>query len=53
VELMKKRAEIRIGMPRMLNMYSMTPDVSAPTFASLGIPGENIDLLGLHQRAAL
>ncbi len=25
VELMKKRGEIRIGMPRVLNMYSQTP----------------------------
>jgi predicted CoA-substrate-specific enzyme activase len=41
VELMKKRAEIRIGMPRVLNMYSMTP-VFSGYFASLGIKAENI-----------
>ncbi|MGA2577766.1 MAG: BadF/BadG/BcrA/BcrD ATPase family protein [Bryobacteraceae bacterium] len=41
VELMKKRSEIRIGMPRVLNMYSMTP-VFTGYFASLGIKAENI-----------
>jgi predicted nucleotide-binding protein (sugar kinase/HSP70/actin superfamily) len=41
VELMKKRAEIRIGMPRVLNMYSMTP-VFTGYFAALGIKAENI-----------
>src|SRR5579862_3564912 len=40
-ELMKKRAEIRIGMPRVLNMYSMTP-VFTGYFASLGIKAENL-----------
>ena len=39
--LMKKRAEIRIGMPRVLNMYSQTP-VFTGYFASLGIRAENI-----------
>ena len=39
--LMKKRAEIRIGMPRVLNMYSQTP-VFTGYFASLGIKAENI-----------
>jgi len=41
VELMKKRSEIRIGMPRVLNMYSMTP-VFTGYFNSLGIKAENI-----------
>ena len=40
-ELMKKRAEMRIGMPRVLNMYSQTP-VFTGYFASLGIKAENI-----------
>ena len=38
---MKKRAEMRIGMPRVLNMYSQTP-VFTGYFASLGIQAENI-----------
>jgi activator of 2-hydroxyglutaryl-CoA dehydratase/predicted nucleotide-binding protein (sugar kinase/HSP70/actin superfamily) len=41
VELMKKRDEIRIGMPRALNMYSQTPIFSA-YFEALGIKAENI-----------
>jgi activator of 2-hydroxyglutaryl-CoA dehydratase/predicted nucleotide-binding protein (sugar kinase/HSP70/actin superfamily) len=41
VELMKKRDEIRIGMPRALNMYSQTPVFSA-YFEALGIKAENI-----------
>ncbi len=40
-ELLKKRGEIRIGMPRVLNMYSMTP-VFTGYFASLGIKAENL-----------
>ncbi len=40
-ELVKKRASMRIGMPRVLNMYSMTP-VFTGYFASLGIKAENI-----------
>src|SRR5947199_4510995 len=40
-ELMKKRSEIRIGMPRVLNMYSQTPIFSG-YFAALGIKAENI-----------
>ncbi len=40
-ELMKKRSEIRIGMPRVLNMYSQTP-VFTGYFSSLGIKAENI-----------
>jgi predicted CoA-substrate-specific enzyme activase len=41
VELMKKRSQIRIGMPRVLNMYSMTP-VFTGYFASLGVKAENL-----------
>jgi predicted CoA-substrate-specific enzyme activase len=37
----KKRGELRIGMPRVLNMYSMTP-VFTGYFASLGIKPENL-----------
>jgi predicted CoA-substrate-specific enzyme activase len=40
-ELMKKRAALRIGMPRVLNMYSMTP-VFTGYFAALGIKAENM-----------
>ncbi|MBI3209594.1 MAG: CoA activase [Candidatus Solibacter usitatus] len=40
-ELMKKRAEIRIGMPRVLNMYSQAP-VFTGYFASLGVKAENM-----------
>jgi predicted CoA-substrate-specific enzyme activase len=39
--LMKKRGEIRIGMPRVLNMYSQTP-IFTGYFASLGIKAENM-----------
>ena len=41
VELMKKRADIRIGMPRVLNMYSQTP-IFTGYFAALGIQSQNI-----------
>jgi activator of 2-hydroxyglutaryl-CoA dehydratase/predicted nucleotide-binding protein (sugar kinase/HSP70/actin superfamily) len=41
VELMKKRDQIRIGMPRALNMYSQTPVFSA-YFEALGVKTENI-----------
>src|SRR5204863_530813 len=40
-ELIKKRSEIRIGMPRVLNMYSQTP-IFTGYFASLGIKPENL-----------
>ncbi|HEY1240038.1 MAG TPA: BadF/BadG/BcrA/BcrD ATPase family protein [Bryobacteraceae bacterium] len=40
-ELIKKRGSIRIGMPRVLNMYSQTP-VFTGYFTSLGIKAENI-----------
>ncbi|HEY6293518.1 MAG TPA: BadF/BadG/BcrA/BcrD ATPase family protein [Terriglobia bacterium] len=41
VELMNRRKELRIGVPRVLNMYSVGPIFSA-YFEALGIPGENI-----------
>ena len=41
VELMKKRATLRIGIPRILNMYTVNPIFSA-YFESLGIPAENL-----------
>ncbi|HUY12270.1 MAG TPA: BadF/BadG/BcrA/BcrD ATPase family protein [Terriglobia bacterium] len=41
VELMKKRKDLRIGIPRILNMYSVMPIFSA-YFESLGIPAENL-----------
>src|SRR5690348_13638583 len=40
-ELIKKRGSIRIGMPRVLNMYSQTP-VFTGYFTSLGVKAENI-----------
>jgi len=40
-ELMKKRATLRIGMPRVLNMYLYAPMFSA-YFESLGIEPENL-----------
>ena len=40
-ELMKRREKIRIGIPRVLNMYSQNPLFSA-YFESLGIPSENL-----------
>jgi activator of 2-hydroxyglutaryl-CoA dehydratase/predicted nucleotide-binding protein (sugar kinase/HSP70/actin superfamily) len=39
--LMKKREQIRIGMPRALNMYSQTPVFSA-YFEALGVKPENL-----------
>ncbi len=41
VELMKNRSQIRIGIPRVLNMYSTTPLFTA-YFESLGIPYKNL-----------
>jgi predicted nucleotide-binding protein (sugar kinase/HSP70/actin superfamily) len=41
LELMKKRPSLRIGIPRILNMYSVNPIFSA-YFEALGIPGENL-----------
>ncbi|MCZ2073741.1 MAG: acyl-CoA dehydratase activase-related protein [Bryobacterales bacterium] len=40
-ELMKRRSEIRIGMPRVLNMYSQAP-VFTGYFASLGVKAEHM-----------
>jgi predicted nucleotide-binding protein (sugar kinase/HSP70/actin superfamily) len=41
VELMKRRARLRIGIPRILNMYTVNPIFSA-YFEALGIPAENL-----------
>jgi predicted CoA-substrate-specific enzyme activase len=41
VDLMKRRAELKIGMPRALNMYSCGPFFTA-YFESLGVKAENI-----------
>jgi predicted CoA-substrate-specific enzyme activase len=41
VELAKKRAELKIGMPRALNMYSCGPFFTA-YFESLGLKPENL-----------
>ncbi|MGA2147845.1 MAG: BadF/BadG/BcrA/BcrD ATPase family protein [Bryobacteraceae bacterium] len=40
-ELIRKRGQLRIGMPRVLNMYSQTP-IFTGYFASLGIQPQNI-----------
>jgi predicted CoA-substrate-specific enzyme activase len=40
-ELMKRRGEIRIGMPRVLNMYSQAP-VFMGYFEALGLQPENL-----------
>jgi len=40
-ELVKKRAKIRIGMPRVLNMYSSAP-LFTGYFASLGVQPQNM-----------
>ncbi len=41
LERMKKRKDLRIGIPRILNMYSVNPIFSA-YFEALGIPQENL-----------
>ncbi|RME01889.1 MAG: CoA activase, partial [Deltaproteobacteria bacterium] len=41
VERMKRRAELRIGIPRVLNMYSLNP-LFATYFESLGVSPNNI-----------
>jgi activator of 2-hydroxyglutaryl-CoA dehydratase/predicted nucleotide-binding protein (sugar kinase/HSP70/actin superfamily) len=41
MELMQGRAALRIGMPRVLNMYVYAPFFSA-YFESLGVPGGNL-----------
>lgn len=40
-ELLAKREEIRIGIPRVLNQYSINPMISA-YFESLGVPPRNL-----------
>jgi predicted CoA-substrate-specific enzyme activase len=40
-ELLKKRSTLRIGIPRVLNQYSVNPIFSA-YFESLGIPHQNL-----------
>ncbi len=40
-ELMKKRNTLRIGIPRILNVYSIGPMFSA-YFEALGVPAENL-----------
>ncbi len=41
IALMKRRKEIRIGIPRVLNIYTYAP-VFNGYLQSLGVPGENI-----------
>jgi predicted CoA-substrate-specific enzyme activase len=41
VEMLKRRGEIRIGMPRVLNMYSQAP-LFTGYFASLGLKAEHL-----------
>ncbi|MFZ6184301.1 BadF/BadG/BcrA/BcrD ATPase family protein [Nannocystis pusilla] len=41
IALMKKRATLRIGIPRVLNQYSQNPFFSA-YFEALGVPAKNI-----------
>ncbi|HET7750854.1 MAG TPA: acyl-CoA dehydratase activase-related protein, partial [Terriglobales bacterium] len=41
IELMKKRAALKIGMPKALNMYSCGPFFTA-YFQSLGVKAENL-----------
>lgn len=41
IEQMKKRKDIRIGIPRVLNMYSVAPVFNA-YFQALGLKSENI-----------
>ncbi len=41
IELMQRRDHLRIGMPRVLNMYVYAPFFSA-YFESLGVPGGNL-----------
>src|SRR5262245_1967783 len=40
-EAMKRRTTLRIGMPRVLNMYTYAPFFNG-YFESLGIPGDNL-----------
>jgi predicted nucleotide-binding protein (sugar kinase/HSP70/actin superfamily) len=41
IALMQKRSSLRVGMPRVLNMYVYTPFFSA-YLESLGVPTENL-----------
>jgi len=41
VTLMKRRAQLRIGIPRVLNMYAYAPLFSS-YLESLGVPAENV-----------
>jgi activator of 2-hydroxyglutaryl-CoA dehydratase/predicted nucleotide-binding protein (sugar kinase/HSP70/actin superfamily) len=41
VALMKRRGKLRVGIPRVLNMYAYTPLFSA-YLESLGVPAENV-----------
>ncbi|MEZ4427488.1 MAG: BadF/BadG/BcrA/BcrD ATPase family protein [Nannocystaceae bacterium] len=41
IELMDRRAKLRIGIPRVLNQYSQNPFFSA-YFESLGVPAKNL-----------
>jgi len=41
IELMQRRKELRVGMPRVLNMYVYAPFFSG-YFESLGLNGENL-----------
>jgi activator of 2-hydroxyglutaryl-CoA dehydratase/predicted nucleotide-binding protein (sugar kinase/HSP70/actin superfamily) len=41
LELMKRRAQVRIGMPRVLNMYSSAP-LFTGYFAALGLQPQNL-----------
>lgn len=43
VELMRRRESLRIGMPRVVSMYSVTP-LFRTYFESLGVRGENVVL---------
>jgi activator of 2-hydroxyglutaryl-CoA dehydratase/predicted nucleotide-binding protein (sugar kinase/HSP70/actin superfamily) len=40
-DAMKRRPTLRVGMPRVLNMYTYAPFFSG-YFESLGVPGENL-----------
>ena len=40
-EIMKKRGQLRFGLPRVLNMYSCSP-IFTGYLASLGVPPQNI-----------
>ena len=52
VAAMKRRASLRIGIPRVLNQYTSNPMFSA-YFESLGVPAGEPDLLRLYLRGTL